>query len=292
MRFVKKIIFFVILLSSFATAHSAERTPSRILSLAPAATEILFDLGLGNRVVGVTQYCNWPPEARRKPVVGDIMRPNLEVILSYKPDIVMLSNMNAHLRERIEAVGLPTVVVGQDDFEQICDSILHVGEACGVSERARARVKELRSEVAALHAKPPKKGALIVLVVVGRDTSDPSFKQVYGAGKRSFYNDLLEEAGARNVLKEDVPYVRLSREGLIRLDPDMVLELLGEHGSDAIDMDTVLEQWRAFTDLKAAREGNIALIHGDFTLRAGPRYPMILRAFLDTIHNGKRMIAE
>lgn len=295
MRRIRFGILLAVLIGCFAVAQglaAAEPRPARILSLAPAATEILFDLGLGDRVVGVTRYCNWPPEARDKPVVGDIMQVNLEAVVAHQPDIVVLSNMNAHLRDRIAALGYPVVVVNQDNFEQICDSMLRVGEACGIPERAASRVAELRAEVAALRAVPPAEGAPTVLVVVGRDASDASFKQIYGAAGRSFYDDLLEEAGARNVLEQDAQYVRLSREGLVRLDPDVVVELLGEHGGAAIDTEAVAAQWRALADLRAARDGNVALVHGDFALRAGPRYPRLLRAFVDAIRNGRRQIAD
>lgn len=273
-------------------ANSARGPYSRILSITPAGTEILFDLGLGDCVVGVTKYCTWPPEAADKPDIGDMMHVNLEVVAGLKPDLVLLSNMNEHLRDRMQAMGYPVAVVHQDNFAQICDSIAAVGEVCGIPERAAARVRELHEEVAMLSSRaegfPPPR----VLVVVGRDTADELFRKVYVAGKRSFYNDLLGEARAENVFTGDVQYAQISREGLLRLNPDIVIELLGEHGGGDWTIDTTQAQWSSFRDLRAARSGDVALIKGDFTLRAGPRYPLVLDAFIRVIHGSERRIEK
>lgn len=289
-RSFASIAVFMLLLS--AAQIDAAESPRRILSLAPASTEILFDLGLGDRVVAVTKYCKWPPETSEKQNIGDMMNVNMEVVMGLAPDLVAISNMNEHIRAPLEALGYKTVTVGQDDFAEICESMLKVGEACGIPERAEQRVEELKasvreiSEAAARGSSSPR-----VLIVVGRDISDSSLKSLYVAGKMSFYNDLLTEANARNAFDSDVRYAQLSREGLLRLDPDIVIELIGEHGTVDAETPFILGQWRAFDDLRASAE-NVAVMRGDFALRAGPRYPLLLKAFIDAIHNGERDIDE
>ncbi|MDR1579712.1 MAG: helical backbone metal receptor [Synergistaceae bacterium] len=277
-----------------AAKFAAEGAPMRILSLAPAATEIIFDLGLGDRVIGVTEYCNWPPEAKSKANVGDMMNVNMEVVVSMQPDLVVISNMNEHLKERTEALGYKVVVVYQDDFGQICDSILRVGEACSIPDAAKKRVDELREAVRAISAAEGLSGGADarVLVVVGRDADDASFGKIYAAGPGSFYEDLLADAGAKNAFSGDVPYAALSLEGLLRTDPDIIIELVGEHGMTGVDTQSILAQWKNLSDLRAARDGNVAVIRGDFTLRAGPRYPLILEAFARIVHEGAREIEE
>jgi iron complex transport system substrate-binding protein len=261
------------------------------LSLAPAATEIIFDLGLGDRVIGVTEYCTWPPEAKSKTNVGDMMSVNMEVLVSMAPDIVAVSNMNEHLKSRIEALGYPVVVVYQDSFEEICDSMLRVGEACGIADAAKSRVAELREAVEGMSVKPDGQKRR-VLVVVGRDMDDASFKKIYVAGAGSFYNDLLARSGAENAFADDLPYASFSLEGLLRTDPDLIIELVGEHGMTNVDSESILAQWKNVKDLRAAQAGNAAVIRGDFTFRAGPRYPLILESFKRVIHEGVRKIEE
>lgn len=268
--------------------------PGRIVSITPAGTEILFDLGLGDRVAAVTKYCTWPPEAREKPQLGDMMSVSLESLAVLSPDLVVISNMNETLRSQAEKMGYATVSVNQDNFSEICASMLRVGEACGVPETASKRVAGLRESVREISGAAEKSAATPrVLVCVGRDPADTAMKSLYVAGARSFYEDLLEAAGAKNAFERGVPYAQISMEGLLRTDPDIVLELIGESGME-VTMTTgkILEPWEKITGLRAARDGNIAVIRGDFVLRAGPRYPKALGAFIRAIHGGEREINE
>jgi len=273
------LLTFLITLTSF---HSTAATPERILSITPAGTEILYELGLGERVVGVTKYCNWPPEARTKPNLGDMMHVNLEAVIGTKPDIVVVSNMNLQMGERIESLGYRTVTVNQDNFEEICNSMLRVGRECGIEETAKRRIAELRKlvrEKTVSSGKTPSS----VLVVVERAED---LRKICVAGRAAFYDDLLVRAGAVNAYDRDVAYAYISREGLLRIDPDAIIELIGEHGMHA-QTDYITSQWEAISDLRAARSGRISVIKGDFTLRAGPRYPQILEAFINAIRDGR-----
>jgi iron complex transport system substrate-binding protein len=262
------------------------------LSITPAGTEILYDLGLGDRIIGVTEYCSWPPEAKSKKNIGDMMHVNMEVIAALDPDLVLISNMNEHLRGPLEAMEYPVVVVYQDDFEQICGSMTRVGEACGVAAFARERVGGLRAAVRDISERKRTGSPTRVLVVVGRDIDDMAFKRVYVAGVQSFYNDLLKESGVTNAFEGNVPYAQIALEGLLRTDPDLIIELIGASGMSNLESSAVMKQWDSLTDLRASREKQVALIRGDFTLRAGPRYPLILEAFSKIIRDGVREISE
>ncbi|MDR1019884.1 MAG: helical backbone metal receptor [Synergistaceae bacterium] len=294
--FSRHFLAFLALAALCAASHAASAAPpQKILSLSPAATEILFDLGLGDRVVGVTDYCTWPPEAKSKQSVGDMMHVNMETVVSMDPDIVVVSSMNTHIESQIKALGYPAAVVGQDNFEEVLDSMLRVGEACGVEDTAKRRVGELIGAVEALTLKPGGKDGKKpprVLVVVGRDIDDTSFKKTYVAGPRSFYNDLLNRSAAVNAYPDDLLYANVSQEGLLRMDPDLIIELVGEHGMTNVDTKSILAQWKKVKDLRAAQSGNVAVIRGDFAFRVGPRYPLVLEAFKKAIHDGVREIRE
>ena len=252
----------------------------------------MYYLALGDRVVGVTKYCSWPPEARRLPSLGDMMHVNMEVVMGLRPDLVLVSNMNHHVGEQAEALGYRTVTVYQDDFEQICDSILRVGRECGIEDKARLRVEELREAVREKtvslgeNANPPR-----VLITVGRDPSEEILRRMHIAGRGSFYDDLITRAGAVNAYDQGVAYAQISREGLLRLDPDVIIELIGTHGME-IPATRVASQWNAIPELRAVQNGRVSVIRGDFTLRAGPRYPLILDAFIKIIRDGVREISH
>ncbi|GHV56860.1 ABC transporter substrate-binding protein [Synergistales bacterium] len=288
---ILSLLIFVITAGLFAPRLAAANAPARIVSLAPAATEILYDLGLGDKVVAVTKYCSWPPEAKSKQMPAEMLHVNMESIVAMKPDLVVISNMNEHLKPRIEALGLPLVVVNQDDFGRICDSMIRVGKACGIEGRAVSRVAELKGEVKKLTDSAGKSDKR-VLIVVGRDIADTSFKRVYVAGKRSFYENLLKESGVRNAFESDAPYAQIAREGLLRLNPDFIIELIGEHGMTNIKTSEVFTQWEKLSGLKAVRNGSVAVIRGDFTFRAGPRYPRVLSVFQSILRGKVREIQE
>jgi iron complex transport system substrate-binding protein len=202
--------------------------------------------------------------------------------------------MNIQVGGQVEALGYPVAAVYQDDFEQICDSMLRVGRACGVEEAAERRIAELRESVREKTVTPGETPPR-VLVVVGRVPSEDDLRKIYVAGRGAFYNDLITRAGGVNAYDQDVPYAQMSREGLLRVDPDVIIELIGESGMEAsmeVPTDRVISQWEAVPDLRAAREARVAVIRGDFTLRAGPRYPQILDAFIEIIRDGVREITE
>lgn len=276
--------FWIVLSTQLAQAAGARR----IVSLAPVATEILYSLGLGDDVVAVTRYCTWPPEARKKTQLGDMLEVNLEQIVALAPDCVVISDMNEVVRSRIEQMGYRTIGVAQNDFESICRSILALGDVFGVAPRARGEVASLQKQIAALREKTRTLAKPRVLVCVGRDVADASFRTLYVAGRKSFYQELLEMAGAENALDAGyVEYAALSHEGLLQLNPDVIIELIGEHGMANRSTDAeLLAQWTALKGLKAAEKKRVAIIRGDFAFRAGPRYPQILRAFIGAIHPG------
>ena len=288
----KMMISTALLALCLASACAFAAVPERILSITPAGTEILYVLGLGDRVVGVTKYCSWPPEAQTLPNLGDMMHVNLEVVMGLRPDLVLVSNMNRQVGEQVESLGYRTVTVYQDDFEQICDSMLRVGRVCGIENKAVLRIDELREAVREktipLGANP---NPLRVLIAAGRDPSEENLRKIHVAGRGSFYDDLLARAGAVNAYTQDVAYAQISREGLLRLDPDVIIELIGEHGMEA-PTGSVISRWEAVSELRAARNGRVSVIRGDFTLRAGPRYPQILDAFIKVIRDGVREVSQ
>src|SRR5262249_56097366 len=131
--------------------------PRRLISLAPSVTEILFALGLGNRVVGVTTYCDYPPETATVEKVGDTLRPNLEKIISLKPDLVVISTAS-QLEEfvgSLERLGVPVYVNNPTDLGSLLDSIQRLGDVAGVPESAGRLVARFRSPITEDHSKIP-----------------------------------------------------------------------------------------------------------------------------------------
>lgn len=218
--------------------------PARLVTLAPSVTELAVSLGLGHRVVGVTDWCRRPAggDARR---VGGILDPNLELVASLDPDLVVLEEANTEVAASLESLGLPVLRVDHRDVSGILESITRLGAACEVTERAAALRADLASRLDALARRaPPPDRRPRVLVAVGRDVGAAGLRDVYAAARGTFLGELLEAAGGENAVTDElVRYPTLGREALLRLRPDHVLALAPELADDPEGQDRLRRAW-------------------------------------------------
>jgi iron complex transport system substrate-binding protein len=250
--------------------------PRRVISLAPGLTEIVFALGAGPVLVGVTQHCDFPPEASKKPRVGGIYNPSFEAILSLRPDLVLASteaNRPEDLR-RLTDLGLPVYLVRPVDVAAVLETIDRVGAVLGRTAAARGLAGRLRGELdavaAAVRGHPSVRVLYVVwgnpLIVPGRDTA---------------ITELIRRAGGVSVTgDEPIQYPRLSMEAAVARHPDrVVLALQGE-----TTLDQRLKEWPHFALVPAVREGRIRGVDADLLHRQGPRLAQGLRALARAIH--------
>ena len=236
---------------------------ARIVSLAPAMTEIVYALGAGDRLAGVTEVCDFPQEATRKPRIGGIYTPNLEAILSLRPDLVLASsegNREEDVRA-LERLGVPVYVVRPLDFATVLVAIERVGELLGEADPAARLSGAMRARAAAITravAGAPRPRVLYVL------WGDP----VIVAGRDTLITDLIRRAGGDSVTGEEpLPYPRLSMEALVVRAPERIV--LARHGLRSVD--DRLREWRHLGLLAAVRAGRVQEVDGDLVHRAGPR---------------------
>ncbi|HXG66430.1 MAG TPA: cobalamin-binding protein [Blastocatellia bacterium] len=243
--------------------------PQRIISLAPSVTETLYALGLEERIVGVTAYCDYPPKARSKESVGDTQRPGLEKIIALKPDLVIASTAS-QLEEfvrKLDEAGVPIYVSNPHNLEGVLASIIHIGELAGVPDRAREvagqlreRIDNVNSRVAGLE--PPR-----VFFILG---SEPLFT----AGGASFINDLIVHAGGRSIsADEKLEYPQYSMETALARQPEVIFLQAGE----ASLPDRLKET-------PAARAGRVYRLDDALLLRPGPRIVDGLEELAAKIH--------
>jgi iron complex transport system substrate-binding protein len=250
--------------------------PGRVVSLAPSLTEIAYAVGAGEQLVGVTEYCDFPREARAKPKIGGIYTPNFEVILTLKPDLVLATtegNREEHIRG-LEDLGIPVYVVRPLDFVTVLDSIERIGRVLGRETEARRRVDAMKrqaDEVArAVHGVPRPRVLYVLwgdpLIVPGRDT---------------LITDLIRRAGGESVTGDErLPYPRFSLEEAVARRPERIV--LAQHGE--VTVDERLREWQHLTLLPAVRQGHVYRIDGDLIHRPGPRIVEGLRALARLLH--------
>jgi len=266
------------------TVDDAEE-PRRIVSMAPSVTESLFALGLGDRVVGVTRFCDYPAPARRLPKVGGYLDPSYEAIVSLRPDLVVLMQSHGDVERRLHGLGIATLRTDQERLDGVLASIRLIAERCGVPDRGRRLVGDISARLARVLAAVADRRPVRTLVSVGRPAARGAVTSVWAAGPGTFYSDALRIAGGVNVVEAvGVTYPEIGREGMLALDPDVVVEVLPGTGAAAVAPATVLDEWAAFGALPAVASGRVEVLAGDAYVRPGPRIVELVEAMAATLH--------
>jgi len=248
----------------------------RIVSLAPNLTEIVYALGLEARLVGVTNLCDFPPAARAKPKVGDVLNPSLEKIIELKPDVV-LGTTAGNRRETVEALeraGLPLYGAQTRNVEEILASIRNIAELLGAPEAGEPLVRQLQARLATLGTQLERAQKPRILFVLWLDP-------LLTVGGDTFLNDVLSRAGAESVtaeLGQDWP--RLSLEFVIEHDPDYLV-LPHTFGLEA--RLARLAAGPPWQQVRATAENRIIWLE-DAVLRPGPRIVDAIEALARALH--------
>ena len=251
-------------------------TPVRIVSLAPSITETLFAIGLGERVVGVTQFCDFPPEAQAKPKVGYI-HPNLETLVALETDLILATRevLRTDVLGKLEQLQIPVYIVDATTVDGILTHIQTLGRLLGASaaadevvRRMQRRIEEIKARVARL----PRPRVLYVL------NSEP----LMTVGPGSFIDGAIEMAGGANVAaRARMAYPQLSMEEVLREDPEVLLFPTGRaegisEGEEA--------RWQRWTTLSAVQHKRLRRIPSDLLNRPGPRIVEGVNALARAIH--------
>jgi iron complex transport system substrate-binding protein len=260
--------------------------PQRIVSTAPSITEMLYALGLGDRVVGVTRYCRYPPEAQLKPKIGDYTSPNLEAIAALKPDLVIIQTNPVRLAERLGALRLKSLEIDQENIAALYKSIRVVGDATGVAtgaaqlvESIRAKLEQIRQRAAAL----PRKR---VMFVIGRTPN--RLEGLVVVGKASYLNEIIQIAGGENVFRDAVAaYPTVSLEEVLARNPQVIADM-GDM-SDTVDVTEahkreVVGLWQRMGTVEAVKQHHVFAVASDIFVVPGPRVVNAAQAFLEMLH--------
>jgi iron complex transport system substrate-binding protein len=241
-----------------------EKTPEAIVSLAPSITEILFALDLGDKVVGVTEACDYPEEAKAKSKVGGYYSTSLELILDKNPDLIVTDGYDPVIQQ-IEGLGIPMLVLQPNDIPGIFRDIQIVGEAMGKEDQAGRLVDSLQQRmdtVAELAATATTKPTVFYEI----DATDPTKPWTTGPG--SFADTMISMAGGLNIVKEGGAWLQINFEELLFADPDIVI--LGDY--PYVRPDQVRERDGVWQELQAVKHEKVyAISDPSLTSRPGPR---------------------
>ncbi|NRG47033.1 ABC transporter substrate-binding protein [Bacillus sp. CRN 9] len=245
-----------------------EEEPEKIVSLIPSNTEIAFELGLGEKVVGVSDFDNYPEEVNDKEKIGG-QEFNVEKIISLDPDVVLAHNSGAHNSEagleQLESAGIKVIIVNDAaNFEEVYESIKMIGQATGASEEADELVNDLEEKLASIEKQAK---------AITEDERKSVFveisgaPEIYSAGQNTFINNMLELIHADNVVTEE-GWPKLDEESVIERNPDVIITTYGYYTEDAVGLVLKRNGWQ---DVTAIKNEQVVDVHSDKVTRTGPR---------------------
>ena len=275
--FVRLLVVSLIVLSahaSFAQAASAPY-PQRIVSLAPSVTETLFALGFGDRLVGVTTYCDYPAEARKLPKIGGFMSPSLEVIVAKRPDLVIGVSSATHpvtVRE-MERLGLKITLISLASVSDILSSIKNIARSLGNPDAGEQLVRKINRQVDEVKKRVGAAPRRPTLLAVG-------LRPLVAVGGKNFIDELITLAGGENIAGSATqPWLNLPDEYVVAKAPQVIIEAgMGSERSEPA------KHWADLRSIPAVKERRVYAYPSDKILRPGPRIGEGLEEIARLVH--------
>ena len=264
-------------IDEFGRTLRVPQFPTRIVSLAPSLTETLYALGVQDRLVGDTDYCDYPPDAQKKKKVGGIINPNLEEIAALHPDLVLVTKEINRLDtlRALEALGIPAYATDARNVDEIISSTQKLADVVGAPEAGKSLAADLQARLTALHARlesiPPSRVLFIVWA-----------RPLISVGKNTFIADALRRADATSIVDAGQDWPQMNLEEVVRLQPDYLVFAASHSESAAHDFDalSVLPGWQL---LDAVRHRRFAVI-SEAVNRPAPRIVSAIEDLARQLH--------
>jgi len=259
---------------------SIEKVPQRIVSLAPSNTEILFALGLGDRVVGVTEFCDYPETALAKPKVGGFSTVDVERVVALEPDLILATSIHeSKAIPVLENLGLTVVALAPETLDGVLGNIILVGEITGMSQEATQLVASLEERIKAitdrtknlLESQRPR----VFYITWHKPLMTP------GSGTR--HDDLIRKAGGTNIARDLTGYAGISLETVVEANPEVIIAGVGMGTGEDLPFQFIATESR-LKDTDARRNNRVYEIDVDLCGRPGPRIVDALEKFAEFIH--------
>lgn len=244
-----------------------EEDPEKIVSLIPSNAEILFALGAGSEVVGVSDFANYPEETADIEKIGG-MEFNVEKIISLDPDLVLAHGSSAHNSEaglqQLRDAGIAVLVVNDaKSFDEVYTSMEMIGQATGETEAAEELIADMKSKIEEIKSKAESiEETKSVFVEVS-----PA-PEIYSPGKNTFMDDMLSLINATNVTHDQEGWNQIDQEAIIQANPDVIITTYGYYTEKPVEQVLSRDGWK---DVTAVKEERVVDVHSDLVTRSGPR---------------------
>jgi len=247
---------------------------TRVVSTAPSVTENIFAVGAGDRLVGVTTFCNYPEQAKAIAKVGDTMNPNMETIVALKPDVVFVSTASQieAFTKTLEANHISVYVTDPVTLDDVYTSLEKLGDILGTSGKAADVLQQMRTRVGDVWSRVGNESRVKVFVQISREP-------LFTIGKESFINSLIVRAGGESVTENvETAYPKLSKEKALALNPEFIVLSESEDNQKPNEV---------FKDSLAEKNGRVYKVNADILSRPGPRLVDALEQIAKQLHPEK-----
>jgi len=267
-------VYPVTIVDSLGREITVATEPQKIISLSPAITEILFAIGVEDKIIGVTDYCDYPPAALDKPRVGSFKNPNLELIVNSQADVIFVAaGIQTEFVKRFEDLGIKVVTLDAESVSQVLENIQTAGTVTGATAKAQELVDTLEQRINAVQEKVARAGYKPTVFFEVWDNP------LMTAGPGSFINDLIVLAGGKNIAADvNKRYAEFSLELLVERDPDIYI--LNNHAHQPED----IKNRSGYAGLKAVQNNQVHSIEDDLVTLPGPRIVDGLEEMAKIIH--------
>lgn len=266
-----------------AQARGEGAAPRRIVSFVPAVTEMLFGMGAGDRVVGVTAYDRFPEAVRSLPQVGGLLDPQVERVLSLRPDLVVAYATQHDLRAQLDRAGIARYDYVHRDLADVLATVRDVGRRIGAGPAGEQLASDIERRLTAVRARVGGRPRPRTLLVFGREAG--SLRRIQASGGYGFLHDLLDVAGGADVMG-DVrrESVEMSTEGVLARAPDVIVELRYGDPIAPAAVQAIAAEWRRLPGVPAVRGGRVVVLVGDEFVVPGPRVALAAERLAAALH--------
>jgi len=267
---------------AFLSASVGAQPPQRIVSLVPAVTEMLFAIGAGPQVIAVSSYDQDPPEVRQLPRVGALLDPDVERILSLRPDLVVTYGSQSDLKLQLSRASIPVFDYRHAGLADVTDTMRRLGTATGHGREADEAAAAIEHALARVREDAAGRPRPRTLLVFGRERG--ALRNIYASGGRGFLHDMLEAAGGTNVFADiDRESVQATTELILARAPEVILEVRSTDVLSAEDAAREAETWSRLASVPAVRRKRVIVLTGKGLTVPGPRVAEVVRQMAEAL---------
>jgi len=260
-----------------------DRFPSRIITIAPNSAEIICALGACDRIVGVSKFCVYPPELKTRSRTGGLFDPDLERIVSLRPDLIVLRGKSESLEGLCRKHGIELYHDETDTLAGVEQCIHELGKRLGLSKKAASLASEFRTRLKEIEARTANRKKPRVMLTVARQPD--RLVNLLTTGKGTFLDEMISLAGGVNVFGDlDMRYPQVSAEAIIAHRPDVIIELMPEVDFTPGLRKKLLDQWKVLGPIPAIANGRVYFVNDDHCLIPSPRYHQIIEKISRLLH--------